>query len=179
MPYSLHYFLTMGIQIDKVEPLTFPGLNREHNKGVMDPAVASDGVNVLMAHTVLSGDTLGTQPQMAAEVVLERTTAPCKLWTFVGGGFKSEKENVLGPDNIEPLSDNGGIWRYETPGIVYVPDDPGREWKLYAYRYLWTGSEGIARLYGFIAAKSPPAPTGRGPTSKCCFQPRKASRPSP
>ncbi len=160
VPYSLHYFITMGVQIDKVEPLNFPGLNREHNKGVMDPAIATDGSNVLMAHTVLSIDTLGTQQQVATEVVLERSTKPCKLWAFIGGGYKGEKDDVMGPDNVTPLSDTGGIWRYETPGIVYDPDDRGREWKLYAYRYYWTGSEAFARHYGFIAEKTAPSPDG-------------------
>jgi hypothetical protein len=63
----------------------------------------------------------------------------------------------MGPGG-EPL--DPGIWRAETPGIVYVPDDKGHEWKLYAYKYYWTGSEQLARYYGFIVEKNAPGPYG-------------------
>lgn len=69
-------------------------------------------------------------------------------WTFHHNVFESRKAVLHGPDgNI--LEDNG-MWRYETPSLVYDPADKGREWKIYAYRYYWNGDVAAARRYGSI-----------------------------
>lgn len=154
VPYSLNYFMSMGLSPNRVEPLNFPGLSKASNKGVMDPAVASDGRNVLMAHTVINVDNAGAEPQVTTEVVLERAENPCRVWSYIPGGFPAVKEdNAMGPDG-EPLPP--GLWRAETPGVVYDPDDKGRQWKIYAYKYYWTGSEQLARYIGIISEKTAP-----------------------
>ena len=55
------------------------------------------------------------------------------------------------------LAEIEGIWRYEMPSLIHTPNDTGREWKIYAYRYFWNGDVSLARETGFIVTKSAPA----------------------
>lgn len=160
VPYSLHFFLTLGMVADKVEPIAFPGLP-QNTRGMLDPSVASDGKTAIMAHTTTSIMDINGTPQLSAEVSLERATAPCRSWMMISGaGFQAQPDSeVPSPVKGEPPL-NPGVWRYETPAIVYDPDDPGREWKLYAYKYFWNGDEKVARIYSMIAVKTASRPDG-------------------
>lgn len=153
LPYSLHFFFTAGRTTTQVEPVQFTTLDA--NLGVLDPAMADNGQDILMAHTVLKTVMFNNAKQWAPEVVLERSTKGCRAWSQVANaGFPARQEEVMGPDGLTPL--DAGVWASETPALVYDPDDKGHEWKSFAYKYYWTGSEGIARLYSFIATRSSP-----------------------
>lgn len=69
-------------------------------------------------------------------------------WAFHHNVFESRKAVLHGPDGHVLESD--GMWRYETPSLVYDPEDKGREWKIYAYRYYWNGDVAAARRYSAI-----------------------------
>ena len=151
LPYSLHFFFTAGKVVQRVEPVQFTTLDA--NLGVLDPAIADDGQQVVMAHTVLKTAKVNNVKQWSPQVVLERTAPGCRNWMALNNGnYAANQEEVLGPDSITPL--DPGVWATETPALVYDPDDPGHQWKSFAYKYYWTGSEGIARLYSFIAMRS-------------------------
>ncbi len=179
VPYSLHFFLTLGIVADKVEPIAFPGL-AQNARGMLDPSVASDGTTAIMAHTTTSIVTINEKPHLAAEISLERATAPCRSWMAISGAGFPAKEDADVPGMFKgdpPL--NRGIWRYETPSIVYDPDDRGKEWKLFAYRYFWNGDEKTARYYSLIVAKTANRPDSNWSDERWVFAPNAKWPPEP
>jgi hypothetical protein len=179
VPYSLHFFLTLGMVSDKVEPIAFPGL-AQNTRGMLDPSVASDGKVAVMAHTTTSLININGAPQLSAEINLERATAPCRSWMTISGAGFAAKEDADVPGMFKgdpPL--NRGVWRYETPAIVYDPDDPGREWKLFAYRYFWNGDEKTARYYSMIVSRTASRPDSNWSEEKWVFAPNTQWPPEP
>jgi hypothetical protein len=89
---------------------------------------------------------------------LASSAPPCKLWDLRDEGFKPFLDTITAPDNQTTIA--GGIWRYETPTLIYDPDDLGHEWKLYAYKYMWTsdGNFQVARRYNMIVYRSSHTP---------------------
>jgi hypothetical protein len=83
---------------------------------------------------------------------------PCEAWQSLGPVFEGRREDLLAPDGVSPLL--AGAWRYETPSIVYDPGDPGREWKIYAYKYFWANDLRIAKRYGVIVVRHTSDPVG-------------------
>ncbi|HYD19279.1 MAG TPA: hypothetical protein VEF76_12455 [Patescibacteria group bacterium] len=179
VPYSLHFFLTLGVVTEKVEPIAFPGLGG-NVRGMLDPAVASDGKQAIMAHTTTTAVDFGSGPQFSAEVNLERASAPCRAWMTISGvGLRARDDDQV-PDPIDPRKSlPRGIWRAETPAIVYDPDDPGRQWKLYGYRYFWNGDEQTARIYGAIVQATAPKPEGPWTDENWLFTARPDLPPEP
>lgn len=156
VPYSLSFFSNMGIAIERIEPLTFPGLNRQM-KGILDPAMASDGRNVMMVHTVMGtiSPPGGGAEQLSMDTMIERAEAPCRTWMTAMPAFASSTaDDVAVGYGRNAVTLPPGVWRNETPGAVYDPDDKGNEWKVYAYRYFWMGDEKIARILGMIVERS-------------------------
>jgi hypothetical protein len=76
-----------------------------------------------------------------------------------------------------------GTWRAETPTIVYDPDDRGREWKLFAYKYFWTGDPAdameVAHRFGVIAYKYTSDLNKDWSTEQWLFSPAPGSPPAP
>lgn len=69
----------------------------------------------------------------------------------------AKPESLTAPDGITNLA--RGVWRYETPALVYDPDDAGKEWKLFAYKYFWEDRGGpqatlLAQRYGVITYRT-------------------------
>ncbi len=162
MPYSLHFFFTAGIIKQVVEPLKFPLLDTQ-NIGVLDPAIATDGDQVIMAHTMIGANIVDGQKRIAPQIVLERSTPGCRSWiTVSSAGFEPKQEPVYYPDAVTEV--DKGTWVAETPSIVYDPEDKGREWKIFAYRYFWTGNHantiGIAKYYNYISMRTAAQPQG-------------------
>lgn len=154
VPYSLNFFMNMGLQIERVEPLNFPGLGNAPG-GVTDPAIASDGTDALLVHSAIIKvpSETGKPPTTALEVTMQKTRGPgCRSWQHLPGGFPIIQDHAVFPDG-SPIGAEPGIWRVETPAVVYDPDDPVAKWKIYAYRYYWNGNENLARFYGVITEK--------------------------
>lgn len=62
---------------------------------------------------------------------LARSRDRGKTWTFVGAINASNNDTIT----VDGKS-VAGVWRYETPTLVYDPqDNPARRWKLFAERY--------------------------------------------
>ena len=180
MPYSLHFFFTASIIKQVVEPLKFPLL--EQNIGVLDPAIATDGEQVIMAHTMVGANVIDNQKRIAPQVVLERSTPGCRTWVTVSSaGFEPRQEPTYYPDAVTQL--DAGTWVAETPAIVYDPEDKGREWKIFAYRYYWTGNHdntiGIAKYYNYIAMRTASQPQGPWSPEEWLFSPNNQRPPVP
>ncbi|MDE1151438.1 MAG: hypothetical protein PW788_02780 [Micavibrio sp.] len=181
LPYSLNFFFTVGRVVQHVEPVQFPGL-ADNNIGVLDPAMASDGQQVILAHTVIDSAVVDGKRQLAPHVVFERAVSPCRSWmTMNNGGFPVQTVEIMGPDSVTPL--DHGSWVSETPGIVYDPDDKGQEWKAFAYKYYWIGqnanNDGIARLYSVISMRSATDPSGNWTPEQWLFSASASAPPPP
>ncbi len=78
--------------------------------------------------------------------------------TVFDSKFDSLSELIDGEEDVRV-----GVWRYEMPALVYTPEDTGREWKIFAYRYFWdlSGDIELARTTGIIVYKDTSDPTTR------------------
>lgn len=146
LPVSLVQFVSR----DKNPPEPFRVSGMSEFTGFSDPtiAVGADGKKALLAFTALHRPSeAGAQARIEVRIAGSALPA-CSRWTPVQGGFQSREEEIVGPDGVTPVKK--GVWRAETPSLIYDPDDPGREWKLFAYRYFWADSVPLARLYSMI-----------------------------
>ncbi|MDP2205737.1 MAG: hypothetical protein Q8K65_05465 [Alphaproteobacteria bacterium] len=116
--------------------------------GLLDPSVASNGTNRIMAYTSVS---LLANGSFGTEVMLSQGQTNCMHWTPLTSKMELRPDTLIGPDLLTPVAH--GAWRAETPSLVYDPADAGREWKLFAYRYFWSGSAPLARLYSVIVMR--------------------------
>jgi hypothetical protein len=117
--------------------------------GLLDPSITNDGNRKVMAYTAVVNMTDGS---FGTEVRTAMGVKNCFSWNALGGKIEQRPDKLIGPDLLTPVAD--GFWRAETPSIVYDPADTGREWKIFAYRYFWSGSAPLARLYGVIVMRS-------------------------
>lgn len=151
--YAAIYLPVSFIQFvseDKNPPEPFRVSGMSEFTGFSDPtiAVADDGKKALLAFTALHRP-VEVGGQARAEIRIAGSTLPaCSRWKPAQGGFQSREEEIIGPDGATPVKK--GVWRAETPSLVYDPGDPGREWKLFAYRYFWADDVPLARLYSMI-----------------------------
>lgn len=178
-------------EVAQVKPRNFP----HYDQGLFDPSIASDGKEVALSYTTLTSRGAETTERSTAIRVMN-ATPPCKNWQLVseigagvGGsgnqeaGFIPTQDEMIGPDSITPLGK--GTWRIETSSIVHDPDDKGRPWKLYAYKYIWLDQDAglsrpeIARLYGFIVFKHAPALTGPWSAEEWLFSATPDAPPQP
>lgn len=159
-------FIVESVPRDKPGAAEVQGLSDRYS--IFDPsATAAEGKGVL-AYTVvkpLPGKEAEKSGAAAPFIgIAQAQNASCLKWTPAGDVFSPTEDTIVAPDGETTIA--AGMWSYETPGLVYDPGDTGREWKLYAYRYMWTASASFetARRYGMIALKTAPAP--EGPWSK-------------
>lgn len=68
---------------------------------------------------------------------LAKSTNRGKTWKFVQVINKPFHDKIVD----ERGSKVDGIWEHETSSLVYDPDDPGKEWKLFWLRYFRTKDE--------------------------------------
>ena len=90
--------------------------------GMFDPAVEYVGETGYLVYTALAPPYMHT--------ALAKSTDGGKTWRFV-------KYINLANETVFNLNGNEikGMWRTEVATIVYDPDDPGREWKLFSHKY--------------------------------------------
>jgi hypothetical protein len=137
----------------------FPG--EDNNASFYDPAIAADPVmgRVWMAFSSIQ-PVVHAEAAVAPAVRLAFSEAPCKLWQLLppSAGLRASNDSVVAPDGETTIA--AGVWRYETPAVVFDPDDPGQEWKFYAYKYLWTADQNFqaARRYSVIVYSSAAKP---------------------
>lgn len=175
IPYAL--FTVDIIPDERPGPIEFS--SKTEIKGFFDPSIAfvknGKSETAVMAFSAAK-PAQGKTPAMT-EVRLAESRSSCKEWRLRPGGFASKAEEILGPDNQTPVA--SGVWRAETPSIVYDPADKGREWKLYAYRYFWSGSAPLARLYSMIVYAYAPEPGIKWSTEEWLFSASTGAPPSP
>lgn len=145
--YVPYVYFTYGSRGPKTPPLTISG-HKDGFFGMLDPSVAFDGENHFIAYTAANLP-VKDMPDLRTQIyVAHGGKESCNLWAYYSTPFAGKPETLVGPDGVTPVTK--GFWRVETPTLVYDPDDKGREWKLYAYKYFWGKDVGLARLYGAI-----------------------------
>lgn len=127
--------------------------------GMLDPALAftPDGQSGFMALTLLERDLVSNQTYF--NIALARAGGRQDRawdWSYTNSPFTAKSDTLIAPDGSSILAQ--GIWRHETPGLVYVPDDPGREWKIFTYKYFWpdetqSNNTRLAQRFSVIAYK--------------------------
>jgi hypothetical protein len=93
-----------------------------NNVGVADPSIEYNNGTGYMAYSSVTVPNVNTH--------LAKSTDSGKTWEFV------KKLNVAENDTI--TVDRKGIhgtWQNEVPTLLYDPDDPGKEWKLFWHKY--------------------------------------------
>jgi hypothetical protein len=140
-----------------------------------DPALAEGAGRVVMAFSniqIIGNDMSGDYP-MAPGVSLAAAGKDCAEWEYLPreGWLQPRQDTITAPDGQTTIA--AGVWRYETPGLVYDPTDPdpARAWKLYAYKYMWTRDNNliVARRYGVIVARTAADPAGKWSTEEWAF----------
>ena len=153
--YTVYYLVYISLYVEKKDPK--PALLRVipnvASRGVFDPAIATDGKISLMT---LTNAYEASEGFFGTNVALAVSYKDCEGWGPLGILFESREDTLMGPDLKTPVAK--GIWRAETAGIVYDPADTGREWKAYGYRYFWSGSAPLARLYSVIVMRTASSP---------------------
>ncbi len=92
--------------------------------GIFDPSIEyeSDGNTGWLVYTAIEVPRMNTH--------LAKSTDHGETWTFVKAvNSFFETTITLNSQNID------GQWINEVPSLVYDPDDPGREWKLFSHKY--------------------------------------------
>jgi hypothetical protein len=149
----LQFYSLKAEQTDIVPIVIFNTEGKSTN--IFDPAIAVDK-NHAMAMLAYSSIEPPENPQKdTGTLVMVRLAfmggKNCTTWVAKGIGFTSKPDDIIAPDGYSSLAH--GVWRIETPSLVYDPDDKGHEWKLYAYKYFWSGNMSLARHYGMIVYK--------------------------
>ncbi len=159
----------------KVEPLRITPLGALP-AGVLDPSLAYDPKHkaVFMGYAAGSGDLIHVR-------IARSVDEGCKNWVQTQGGFEAKSDDILAPDGQSVF--RAGTWRIETPSLVHDPDDAGREWKLYAYKYFWPADPAsrlaIAQHYGMIVYKYAADPAGPWSGEQWLFSPAPDYPPPP
>ena len=125
-----------------------------------DPSIeyTKDGRTGWMAYTSIHGPyKFGMYSYIGPyhDILLARSDDRGNSWTYVGRILKSVDGSVT--SNGSALS---GVWRYETPSLVYDPDHLGHEWKLFTHKYFWNVLYDRMPQYGWITYQDAPSPTG-------------------
>lgn len=146
--YVPYVYFAYGQKKNVVPPLSIDG-HESSVLGILDPSIAFNGKQHALAYTALSAPNIDAR-DLRTEVFLAaaRNAGKCVRWRHSSIPFANRAETIIGPDGVTPVT--SGFWRIETPALVYDPDDKGKEWKLYAYKYFWAGKVDLARLYGTI-----------------------------
>jgi hypothetical protein len=119
--------------------------------GVYDPSIEYHNGTGWMAYSAV-------EAPKYVHTRLAKTIDNGKTWVLKTTINKAVDDTVLIDDT--PVD---GVWRHEVPALVYDPEDPGREWKLYWHKYFTRPpyeAEDRVFHYGWIAYKYAPTPEG-------------------
>ena len=146
--------------------------------GMLDPSLATDPQTKRVWMAFTSQEKMPYSAPGAdngllnVRMALAKPDTRCKSWDiWMSGGFEAKNDNIIAPDGQTVL--RSGVWRIETPALVYDPDDKGREWKLFAYKYFWANEQkdamSVARHYSQIVYKYASDPTEEWSTEQWLF----------
>ena len=125
----------------------------ERAVSLLDPSVASNGSTAsALVYT-------GLEIPNRIKIGLATARFPCDTWRWNQNVFEERAETLLAPDGTSRLAD--GVVRYETPSLVYDPQDREAPWKIFAYRYFWMGDATFAQRYGMIVMRTAVTPDGQ------------------
>jgi hypothetical protein len=180
VPYQI-----FQIRLEKVqtaEPLKISALAAPP-LGVFDPALAYDpSANKVWLAYGAQEPSVKNDVLMHVRLAFSSADGGCRSFTQAAGGFEGKPDDILAPDGQTVF--RSGEWRAETPAIVYDPDDKGREWKLYAYKYFWAKNDPVyalqvAQHYGMIVYKYSADPAQGWSTEQWLFSPAADYPPPP
>lgn len=128
--------------------------------GTFDPSLEfAPGGEGWLSYSAVFGDVLPWGPHV--ETHLART---------IDGGESFVFESVVNPSLPGTLQLIGGgvetgVWNYEVSSLVHDPDDPGREWKLFAHKIFRRTEQNFTEEqnmpgYSWIVLKTAPHPAG-------------------
>jgi len=166
----------------EAEPLRVSSL-RQAASGILDPALAYDPKTktVWMAYTAEEASQKDAGESLLHARIANTNGGDCKNWSQAEGGFEAKPDDILAPDGQTAF--RTGAWRVETPAIVHDPDDRGREWKLYAYKYFWPRDSAqrlaVALHYGMIVYKYSADPAQGWSAEQWLFSPAPDYPPPP
>lgn len=157
--HATYIFVTIGRVISKPGIVKFAA--NPVNAGVSDPSIATgpDNKSAYMAFTIithLEDQKNKLDGRWAPGIHMASTRPPCRVWGDMGDPAPSTQEEIIGPDGVTPL-DAAGQWWIEHPALIHDPGDPGKEYKLFYYKYYWRGpeedSKKLSRRYSMIGYK--------------------------
>ncbi len=130
-------------------PLKIQGEEAAH--GVYDPSIEYEANGTgWMSYSSVS------MPKI--ETHLARSTDHGGTWRFVQALNTSDDASIAHAGQRIP-----GVWRHEVSALVYDPQDPGRQWKVFWHRYFtkkpFQGKDKIY-AYGWIAHRHAADPGG-------------------
>lgn len=148
-------FAEYPISDEKYEKINIIGETAKN--GVFDLALEynKDGSTGWMAYSAINAPNY-------ISTHIAKTIDNGKTWSFIAKVNPSYDDVV----NLKGREIDG-TWFNEVPTIVYVPDDPGKEWKLYWHKYFHKKNHGNKRegqgrvlQFGWVAYKYAPDPSG-------------------
>jgi hypothetical protein len=156
----------------KFEVLRDPG-----TLGIYDPSVEFDTHDRgVLAYSSVSQDPQSPYPTVGVNVSVEGAKAG--RWFFNHTVFESKIDSYY--DQFGTGQELPGVWRYEMPSIIYVPEDVGYEWKIFSYRYFWSDDINLARQSGVIVYRDTgDISTGQWSKEKWLFSANKYNPPAP
>ena len=141
-----------NLYMDQYSEFLISGENAKH--GIYDPSLeyAPDGVGWLAYSAVT------TMPGEGVNIHLAKSFDAGKTWQHVMPINKAVK-GILSKEG--KLID--GAWVNEVSTLVYDPEDPGREWKLFWHKYFSSRQGKVNNRmfsHGWIAYRHAPGPEG-------------------
>lgn len=145
----LYFIFNQAEEFNTQEPIYIVG--ERGNMGIHSPSVVQEPKAgwIWMAYASIAKFSGDDEPKI--DINIASSIAGGGRWQYEHTAFKSRKGLLYTEANPDsPGAEISGYWRYETPSLVYDPKDTGREWKIYAYRYFWTGDINSAKKYSAI-----------------------------
>ena len=163
---------------EEYEPLII-SQNKIKGNAIYDPSIEYDatGEKGWLAYSII--DRKEDFPHPRIHIGLGYSTDSGKSWFYADPAFRSKKATLYAKNGTDIVAE--GIWRYEVPTLVYDPDDKGKEWKIYAYKYFWDkkGNIDLARKYAAIVYKYSNDPYTAWSKEKWLFSANLAYPPAP
>jgi hypothetical protein len=147
-----------------VAQVTYPELTVSGEllaNGIFDPSVEYDGAGTTgwLAYSSVYGDVTPWGPHV--ETHLARSDDRGASWSFV----QVVNPSTVGTLTLPGQADLDGVWNAEVASLVHDPDEPGREWKVFAHRIFRKSEDGFVGeqnvpSHSWIALRSASDPAG-------------------
>lgn len=151
--YSIIYLNYLNFAGRDTGPQLLRIEQEQSTQGTFYPYVTVDKDGGLMVYSSITHRHGLSKDHSNIHVKLATSSDDGDSWELAGHVFTSKHDMIEGFQGLNSEISQG-TWRYEQPSIIYDPDDPGREYKVFALRYFWNGSVEVARQYGTIVLKT-------------------------